>query len=216
VLLGLAYPYTIFLIDPRDRFGDFFKVMDGLQIADTWEGVKNDFVYYEHLLPFTAFIYMLFAKAILLIGNKFIVFAGLCITIFGGIHISARKAGNEWWITILIILSYPMIFAIDRGNIALIVFLLLLIALIADQLVVSTFAIALATSLKLTPVVFLLPILLSYPLNVKNILRILFLFFAWFILINSEYGGIGFWKFSLYANHLSGFTFPYRTCAAST
>ncbi|HEY5824301.1 MAG TPA: glycosyltransferase family 87 protein [Cyclobacteriaceae bacterium] len=183
-LKGAGYPYTIFLIDPRDRFGDFFKVMDGLQIADTWEGVKSDFIYYEHLLPFTAFTYMVFAKLIVLIGNKFIVFAGLCVTIFGGIYFAARRAGNAWWITPLIILSYPMIFAIDRGNIATIVFLLLLLALVSDHLALSTLAIAIATSLKLTPLIFLLPVVLNYPINGKIILKTLLLFFAWFVLVN--------------------------------
>lgn len=183
-LKGLRYPYNSFLITPDDRFGDFFKVIDGFQIADTWEGLNVDFVYYEHILPFPATLFFTFANLIQLVGNKYVVSIFLCLLIFGGIYLIARKVGNDRSAVFFTLVSYPMIFALDRGNIAIVVFFFLLLALTTEKVMLSTLALALAVSVKLIPVIFVLPILLSKPLSVKWIGKVFLLFLGWILLIN--------------------------------
>lgn len=183
-LKGLPYPYNSFLITPDDRFGDFFKVIDGFQIADTWEGVNATFIYYENVLPFAATLYFVFANLILFIGNKYVVSIFLCLITFGCIYLIARKKGNDRATVFFTLVSYPMLFTLDRGNIAILVFLLLLFALTTEKVMLSTLALALAASIKLTPVIFMFPILLNRPLSVKWLTQVLLLFLAWFLLIN--------------------------------
>jgi hypothetical protein len=112
------------------------------------------------------------------------VYGLLCISTFIGIFQISKKAGSPWLCALLTILSYPMIFAVDRGNLALIVFILLLFAMTTEKATWATLAVALAASMKLTPVIFLLPIILSRPISVAWILNVLKQFFGWFILIN--------------------------------
>src|SRR5882672_9825949 len=61
---GIGYPHNTFLLNPVDRFGDFFQAMDGLQIVDTWGGDHLEFIYFENFLPLTATLYFISAKLI--------------------------------------------------------------------------------------------------------------------------------------------------------
>ena len=183
-LIGLQYPYSTFLIWPTERFGDLFRGVDGFGIVDTWEGIQNDFKYFEHLLPLSATCYFIIAKLIFLLGNKYVtLFLVYLIAIEFIIQIS-KKSGNTNRIILLALFSYPMIFAMDRGNIAIFVFLLLLFALTTDNIVLSTLAIAVATSMKITPVIFIVPVLLSRQLSLKWVVSSVLLLFAWIGIVN--------------------------------
>jgi hypothetical protein len=182
---GLGYPFNTFLIEPLDRFGDFFKVMDGLGIADTWDGFNESFIYYEHLLPVSSTIYLGFAKLINFTGGKYFVLLGFYVSCLYCIYAISKKQGNHRQIFFFTLASYPVLFSMDRGNLAILVFTLLFFALTTKNILFSTLAIALATSIKLTPIIFLVPLVLDRPLTLKWVIQVASLFFNWLILVNS-------------------------------
>ncbi len=180
---GLGYPYNTFLLSPIDRFGDLFQALDGFNIVDTWGGEQFEFVYYKNLLPLSASLYFITGKFIQLAGNKYVVLSLYYLTILGSTFFIAKKFSNSFIVIILSLLSYPMIFALDRGNIAMVVFLLILIAVSTGSIFLSTLAVALATSIKLTPIIFLVPVLLSQKFSWRWGVQVLSLFIGWFIII---------------------------------
>ena len=180
---GMGYPYDTFLLSPIDRFGDFFQALDGFNIVDTWGGDHADFVYFNNFLPLSASLYFISGKLIELSGNKHVVIIIYYIIVLGVTFYMAKRAGNSVPIILLALLSYPMIFALDRGNIAMVVFLFILFSVITENIVLSTLAIAMATSIKLTPIIFLAPILLSRAISLRWIVQVVSLFIGWFVII---------------------------------
>ena len=194
--IGLDYPYNTFLVWPSERFGDLLRGVDGFGIVNVWPGFESDFIYYEHLLPFPATCYFMAANLISLIGNKYVFLLLLYSIILFLIALVSIRKKNSLSVIFFVVFSYPMIFAMDRGNIASLVFLLLLIALTTKRIVISTLCIALATSIKLTPVVFIILLFLDRPVSVKWIITVVFFFLVWFFIINLiviQYNGHFLW-----------------------
>jgi hypothetical protein len=178
---GLGYPYNTFLLNPVIRFSDFLQVVDGFGVVDIWGGPHEPFIYYQHTLPFVATIYFASAKLIEFTGNQYTVLFGLFGSIIAAVFFIARRVGNSIFNIALALCSYPVLMCLDRANIAMLVFMLLLLALSSRNVLVSTLCIALAASLKLTPIIFVLPLLLSRTLNAKWITQVLLLVSLWFI-----------------------------------
>jgi len=185
-LKGFGYPYNTFLFIPEDRFADFFKVIDAMNIVETWPGENpyDFYSYYEYLLPFTATFYFVSAKLIQFIGSKYAVYNSLYLIVVGIIFFISRKSNNKNLWILIAILSYPFIYTYDRGNLAIVVFISLLIALSTKKLEISTLGIAIATSIKLTPIIFLLPVLLQRNVSFLRIVKLMGLFLFWFLTIN--------------------------------
>ena len=184
-LKGMGYPYNSFLVDPKDRFGDFFKVIDAFNIVKIWPGDNP----YEgatqiYARPFASLYYVLFGKLILQFGHQYLIYAALCFTFLISIVLTSSIAGSNLKTIFLALVSYPVIFAIDRGNFAIIVFLFLLIALITRRDFLSTFLIAAAASLKITPLIFILPLLVREPITIRRTVKIIAQTAIWLLLIN--------------------------------
>lgn len=183
-LSGLDYPFNTFLVWPNERFGDLFRGVDGFGIVDVWPGFESNFKYYDHLLPFTATSYFITGKLVQLFGDKYIVLSLVYLVCILATFFVSIKNSNRPSVVFFAICSYPMIFAMDRGNIAIVVFLFLLIAFTTRHIALSTLCIALATSIKLTPVVFVLLLLLDQPLSVKWVIKVMGLLLVWLLIIN--------------------------------
>ncbi|HEY5824302.1 MAG TPA: hypothetical protein VIT44_08055 [Cyclobacteriaceae bacterium] len=181
-LKGQPYPYTSFLLDPNDRFGDFFKVIDALHLIKTWVGIVGEVNIYSR--PFSSVYYLIFTKLIIYVGNEYFVYAVLCLTVFTIISLLSRACKNSYLTTILVLLSYPMIFCIDRGNFAFVVFMLLFATLVTENLILATLFIALASSLKLAPIIFLIPLIFKEEVTLSRITKIVILEAIWLLLIN--------------------------------
>lgn len=182
---GMGYPYTSFLITPLDRFGDFFKVIDAFHLVDTWDGFNPyDGKVNLYSRPAAAVYYIFFSKLIIYVGNKNIVYGLLCFTVIVSIILICNKTGNSLRTSLLVAVSYPMIFAFDRGNFAFAVFLFVLIALVTNNTLLSTFLIALVSSLKFTPLIFILLLLVREPFTIKKTIKIVGFTVIWVFIIN--------------------------------
>ncbi len=183
--LGYPHPYTSFLFLPYDRFGDFFKSIDLFQIVTTWEG-PDPLDPRSGLAgrPFVNVYNFTLANLILFTSNKYFILCSFFIVCLGAFVYVAKKAGNSFTVIFFALVSYPIIFVLDRGNFALLVFVLLLIALASDNVLFSTFLIGICTALRLTPIVFTIPILVKEPLTLKRLATVISLSLIWFLVIN--------------------------------
>jgi hypothetical protein len=182
---GLGYPFDTFLLNPIIRFSDFFQVVDGFGIVDIWGGPSTEFIYYDHTLPVVTTIYLLSAKLIQATGNQYFVLFLLFAVSFAVVFVVSKRRGNSLLMTLLALCSYPVLMDVDRGNIAILVFAFLLVAMASERVMVSTLALALAASVKLTPIVFLIPFLLGRPLTFRWVFKVLMLVAGWFVVINA-------------------------------
>jgi hypothetical protein len=184
-VLGLGYPHNTFLFIPEDRFADFFKIIDALNIVNTWEG-ENPYegMFQAYALPFNTLYLFIAAKLIILTNNKYFIFGALQILLIGLHGFLCRKQGNSYAVLLLSILTYPVIWTIDRGHFAFLVYILLFFALTERKIVTATFGVALATSLKITPAIFIIPVIFKGWFSIKKcIIAIILLLF--FILLSN-------------------------------
>ncbi len=169
--LGLGYPYSTFLFNPEDRFADFFKVIDAFHIADTWgEGNPYDLMYKFYAMPFSTLYYYSFALLIRLVGSGILVYGLLNLVLAAWHWWYCRRNGNPNGAIVLSLLSYPVLYAIDRGNFAILVYLLVFTALTTSRDTVAMIMLAAATALKITPVIFIIATLLKRPVTFRRIL----------------------------------------------
>ncbi|MBY0433304.1 MAG: hypothetical protein K2U26_04260 [Cyclobacteriaceae bacterium] len=184
-VLGLGYPHNTFLFIPEDRFADFFKIIDALHVAETWEnGNPYEKTFNAYAVPFATTYYYFFAELILLLKNKYLVYGILIVSLLASHIFISKKTGNSYFTIILSIISYPVIYSIDRGNFALTVFILIFFGLTTNKIAVRSLAIALATSLKITPFIFIVPAIVSKPYSFKNLIASVSLFILFVVLIN--------------------------------
>jgi hypothetical protein len=150
---GLAYPNNTFLFLPQGSFNDFFQVL--------WDGhTLNPYLGYQSAqYPFLIIIGYLFSLIpryalpiyVLLICFSF-VFFNIAFLSVGNLYTSATH------IFIITFLSYPFLFAIDRGNFESLLFILLLAFTFfytRKQYLASTIILAFAISMKIYPAILL-------------------------------------------------------------
>jgi len=149
-----GYPYSTFLLWPEDRFNDFFVIFNAAATAHPYLFEGN--VYF----PFT---YLLMAGLTLLPPPA--AFCGLIGLFTAGILVQVRAAlvslarPEGWFWTAVILLSYPYLFVVDRGNVEIFVFLALALFLGAyarEHHYMGGLWLAMATAMKGYPGVFYL------------------------------------------------------------
>lgn len=144
---------------PNDRFADFYKTIDGLGFAEIWkeETIYDTGTTLNFIPPFLVFIYYLFAKIILLTGiNKIFIFGGYILVALVIFTISLKQYVSSILLFFLILISFPILFAIERGNPALLVVGFIFSAIrFKKNVFISTLFLALAVSIKITPIIFL-------------------------------------------------------------
>ncbi len=155
VYQSLPYPHNTFLFSPVDKFNDYFVLYDLMQYRQPYTGAFQSAQY-----PFLNFISYVFG--LLPRGASFIIYLSLFLYIFLIFTIlytypdNPRKHILE--IFIITLLTYPILFTIDRGNLE----SLVLISLFAfvyfyqkRKYLLSTLFLSFAIAMKLFPIVFL-------------------------------------------------------------
>jgi hypothetical protein len=187
ILLNAFFNIKLTIFFTNDQFADLLKVADTLKIVDCWYGLNPyDTIGINYLPPFSIFLYSLFTFTfkylsfnlspnqfyLLLIFIFFFFFAFIFTKIF-----NIRKYN------LLFLFSYPFLFSLERGNFALIVFLLLLFSIyFKKNNKISIFLLSLAVSIKLTPIIFFL--ILIHDNSIHQIVRKLFLLCFYLLVIN--------------------------------
>jgi len=185
--IGFTTPYDNFLYPGIAAFNDFFEVMHYVRIADTW----NLPSIYEakginFLPPLCISIYAACALIIKYLKiSKYIIFL---IVFFVPLGIVLKKSDlfvnkSKYWF--LILFSYPILFVVTRGNLAILVFLFLVLSILyKDKIALSMLFLAMAVSIKITPVIFIIYFAVYYRNNVKKLFTSLLLFVAFLFLLN--------------------------------
>lgn len=185
--IGFTRPFDNFLYPGIAAFNDFFEVMHYVRIADTWHLPS---IYAEKGINFLPpFCISIYAACALLIKylhiNKYIIFL---IVFFVPLGIVLKKSDlfankSKYWF--LILFSYPILFVVTRGNVAIFVFLFLVLSLLyVDKIMLSMLFLAMAVSIKVTPVIFIIYFIAYYKNNIKKLFTGLLLFVAFLFLIN--------------------------------
>jgi hypothetical protein len=177
---------SFIILNENDIFADFFKVMDSLKIINCWDGYNpylNNDLGLNFLPPFSIFLYSFFATLIKLtsIRYKYFYFIFL-ISIFLSLFtlLKNRLSGKDF---LLLLFTYPILINIQRGNFAILVFLFLLAAFIhKENKYKSMFFLSLSICIKITPFIFILPLLIGDTFN--NILKKILLIIIFIIFIN--------------------------------
>lgn len=136
-VLHKGYPYNTFLFRPEARFSDFFQIIRQ----------SREISY----LPFVNILIYLFE--LLGVQTSFFIFAASSIILLFLIN------RRELLYSLITFLSYPVLFALDRGNIEILVFFLLYFFLDffrRRKNFLSALFLAGAISIKLFPAVFLI------------------------------------------------------------
>ncbi len=118
------YPYTTFLFSPKDRFMDFFNVYRHAQ--EFRPGVSENMVYSPlmHLVMSAATLVPSWVAFGLLVG-AFLVVLVLLLWRWTTATLRADPLVRALHVAILTLLAYPALFVIDRGNLEMLVFILL-------------------------------------------------------------------------------------------
>jgi len=155
--LRLGYPYNTFLFNPRDAFNDFFNMYN---LNVNRNPYFEPYFFHSNYYPFGNFIFYLFT--FLNKGKAFSLY--LVITIGSLIIINAKqlRAGGKIQIKDVIIfslLSFPVLYTLDRGNIEGIIFPILYLFLYfnsKNDTFPSAIMLAIAISIKIYPAIFIL------------------------------------------------------------
>jgi hypothetical protein len=121
--LGRAYPFTTFLFKPEDHFRDFYNVYTDVQRFKP--GVSDNMVYSPLLHLFTRGLTLLPATvALVLVVSTFL--ASLVTLLWGWLARPVRPTvARLHLVAVFALLSYPVLFVLDRGNLEMVVFVLL-------------------------------------------------------------------------------------------
>lgn len=185
--VGFTYPYNTFLFDPEDIFADFFKVMDALKIADIWSGPNfYDQIGINFLPPFAMSIYA--AIAILIKHfylNKLTAFILVFIVPLILLLKNSKFFTNKSKYWFLILFTYPLLQILTRANLAGLVFVFLAFYILhIRNLYISMFFLALAVSIKITPIIFIAYFIVAHLSDIKKIIKGIVFFFIFLFIIN--------------------------------
>jgi len=158
---GKGYPESTFLFAPGDKFNDFMNAFKALQANGT---PYNFYTQSGVLMPYLPLTFVaLKPLAIFQIKTAFMVFSLFSIIAFVSIaYFSIFKKMNDRLIgyflaIIFVVTSYPFLFQLDRGNVEMMVFILMALFLWAFQKnkAWAIIPLAAAIAMKLYPGVFL-------------------------------------------------------------
>ncbi len=185
--IGIGFPHNTFLFIPGDVFADYFEVMDALKIVKTWDGIN---AYREiginHMPPFAISIYVLMAYCIKFIAfskatTYLIIFVLPLLILLLQSSFFANK--SSYWF--LILFSYPVLIVLTRGNVGILVFVSLAFFILRiESILLSMLFLAIATSIKITPVIFIIYFLVYHLNNWKKIVGGLACFVFFMVMIN--------------------------------
>ena len=186
IFLNSISSINLTILFEKDIFADLYKVMDALKIIHCWP--ENN-TYDEKTLginflpPFTILIYTFFAYIIKILNlNNLIFYLILISFVFISLYNLLKNKFSKL-ILFLILSTYPFLFTIQRGNFSLLVFLFLIATFVyRNNRNKSLFFLALAVCIKITPIIFFIPLLVGN--RPKIIIHKILIFLLFMILIN--------------------------------
>ncbi|MGB8212228.1 MAG: glycosyltransferase 87 family protein [Anaerolineales bacterium] len=150
---GLPYPNNTFLFTAQDRFSDFFDVLRDGHTLNPYLG------YQSAQYPFLAVVGYLFS---LIPNNTYVIYICIFCASFLFFNFAFLSIGNLYasatHIFIITFLSYPFLFALDRGNFESLLFILLLAFTFfytKKHYLASAIILAFAISMKIYPAILL-------------------------------------------------------------
>lgn len=154
-ILGLDYPYNTYLFLPSDRFMDFFNPLS-VSLAP-YQQITN---HWQHM-PF----YYTLISTLRIFPPRIAFYLVVCVFIafFVIFFLKATYRISYWKSALCVIIlfsSYPVVFAIDRGNFEMMFFILLfstVILISKKQFILATLVTSIAMSFKPFGI-FLLPL----------------------------------------------------------
>lgn len=185
--IGFTSPNDSFLYPGVVAFNDFFEVMTYVGIIKVWDLPS---IYAEKgvnfLPPVCISFYAVCALIIKYLSiNKYILFLIAYLLPLAIILKKSPKFANKSKYWFLILFSYPILFVVTRGNVAIFVFLFLVLSILyADKIALSMLFLAMAVSIKVTPVIFIIYFIAYYRNNIKKLFTTLLLFVTFLFLVN--------------------------------
>lgn len=181
------FSYPLFYWDSSDNFADWFKVMDALKIAKTWNGDNPyDTIGINHMPPVAIAIYVLMALAIkhlhlTMVGSYILIFIIPLFIILNNKKYFANQSNYLY----LFLTAYPILCILKTGNIAVLVLLFLVLFIIhIKNIPLSMLFLAIATSIKITPIIFFIYFIVYYRHHIKSIIKGLFYLCTTLLIIN--------------------------------
>jgi hypothetical protein len=157
-----GYPNSTFLFNPDDRFGDFVNMIEACKYLDPYSLLnKLPSVYFP---VSNLFFYLVFALCKMDINISIIFFISLFLILLFVMlskNINASKEQTIFFF-IAILLSYPILFSIDRLNLELYLFIFTFLFIYfynKKQYIIAVTFLSLPICMKLYPIVFLLILL---------------------------------------------------------
>lgn len=163
---GKAEPFNSIMPSPVTRFGDFFGAYDLWAINKGFGGIGYGASYFPGLYVFVEIFYLItkdiwFALKLLCIFYVSIVSGTVLI------FLRARGLATSLMGLMIVLVSYPSLFAIHTGNLEMLIFVIILLGAIAAHAKkwrTFAFLIGVATSAKVFPGIFALaPFVLASP-----------------------------------------------------
>ena len=175
-----GYPFSTFLFRPEDRFNDFknsLRCVDHSLGGPSWDPLMQS-PYWKTGWPFITILYYLFLPFGLKWGTAiFISLFVITISLFLWENLKSLTIKKRIAHTLILSLfTYPVLFAIDRGNAEMIVFAFLAIFFSCfgrNSHFIGLVALACAIAMKAHPAVFL--ILLACDRKIKDCFFVVFL-----------------------------------------
>ena len=161
---GVLFPHNTFLFDPTDRFADFFNIITVVRHLDPYYETAGMFGNY---FPF-AYVFMYPFSLIPASWHPFYWFAGLAAGLFVlwlSYYFLLRQVHTRkldlftWFPVVILLMSYPVLITLDRGNLELYVFgccALFLLLFQKKKYLAASISLSLAIAMKLYPAVFLI------------------------------------------------------------
>lgn len=147
------YPNNTFLFNPNDKFNDFFNIYNASTELNPYSEPVSVYFPFTYILMF---IHTLMNKWVAFTLFTGIFIASLFYVVFNSIP-SLVKAEKYFYSFVLIFMSYPILFVIDRGNVEIWLFLSLLMFVnfyAKEKIILSILFLSIAISMKLYPAVF--------------------------------------------------------------
>lgn len=153
--LGMPYPHNTFLFIPKDRFMDYFNLLD-------WNKDLNPYLRGVATAQYPLLNLLSFILSMINHNVSFLIYNAVVISGFvyiNSIYLVSKEKLQLYICTFIVsLLTYPFLFTIDRGNfeILLCIFLLLFMYFYQkEKYITSTIFLSCAIAMKLFPVVML-------------------------------------------------------------
>jgi hypothetical protein len=154
--ISRQYPESTFLFIPWEKFGDFYRPYDSLKNPEKYKDQPYVFNHFPFAYLYLGLFTLMPAKwgLILWMAPSLLAFLAVCFY-----YLKGNGHFDTWRnVAVFSLLSYPLIFAVDRANNELLVFLLVqafLLAFAKGRYTLSTLPLAVAVAFKPFPAIFL-------------------------------------------------------------